>query len=173
LIVKHLWFWLAGAEELAVINKIPELLKWTLVVFYTVVDVKIRCMSPISFAYLENSNNTVTFLIDPNYCNDSNIVISMIDFVCSHICMSEIRSYIGSIQLSAQVSFIKMNCLVCFKKRNCLICIGILTAGMAVWGCQISLNCLFQTVVSIHVGALEEQPVLLTATSQAPENTFW
>jgi hypothetical protein len=27
LIVKHLWFWLAGAEELAVINKIPELLK--------------------------------------------------------------------------------------------------------------------------------------------------
>jgi hypothetical protein len=26
LIVKILWFWLAGAEELAVINKIPELL---------------------------------------------------------------------------------------------------------------------------------------------------
>jgi hypothetical protein len=27
LIVKILWFWLAGAEELAVIDKIPELLK--------------------------------------------------------------------------------------------------------------------------------------------------
>jgi hypothetical protein len=27
LIVKILWFWLAGAEELAVINKIPELVK--------------------------------------------------------------------------------------------------------------------------------------------------
>jgi hypothetical protein len=27
LIVKILWFWLAGAEELAVINTIPELLK--------------------------------------------------------------------------------------------------------------------------------------------------
>jgi hypothetical protein len=27
LIVKILWFWLAGAEESAVINKIPELLK--------------------------------------------------------------------------------------------------------------------------------------------------
>ena len=27
LIVKILWFWLAGAEELAVITKIPELLK--------------------------------------------------------------------------------------------------------------------------------------------------
>ena len=26
-IVKILWFWLAGAEESAVINKIPELLK--------------------------------------------------------------------------------------------------------------------------------------------------
>ena len=27
LIVKILWFWLSGAEESAVINKIPELLK--------------------------------------------------------------------------------------------------------------------------------------------------
>jgi hypothetical protein len=27
LIMKILWFWLAGAEESAVINKIPELLK--------------------------------------------------------------------------------------------------------------------------------------------------
>jgi hypothetical protein len=27
LIVKILWFWLAGAEESAVMNKIPELLK--------------------------------------------------------------------------------------------------------------------------------------------------
>jgi hypothetical protein len=27
LIVKSLWFWLAGAEESAVINKIPELLE--------------------------------------------------------------------------------------------------------------------------------------------------
>ena len=27
LIVKILWFWLAGAEESAVINKIPELLE--------------------------------------------------------------------------------------------------------------------------------------------------
>ena len=27
LILKILWFWLAGAEESAVINKIPELLK--------------------------------------------------------------------------------------------------------------------------------------------------
>jgi hypothetical protein len=27
LIVKILWFWLTGAEESAVINKIPELLK--------------------------------------------------------------------------------------------------------------------------------------------------
>jgi hypothetical protein len=27
LVVKILWFWLAGAEESAVINKIPELLK--------------------------------------------------------------------------------------------------------------------------------------------------
>ena len=27
LIVKVLWFWLAGAEESAVVNKIPELLK--------------------------------------------------------------------------------------------------------------------------------------------------
>jgi hypothetical protein len=27
LILKFLWFWLAGAEESAVINKIPELLK--------------------------------------------------------------------------------------------------------------------------------------------------
>jgi hypothetical protein len=27
LIVKILWFWLAGAEESAVINKIPEILK--------------------------------------------------------------------------------------------------------------------------------------------------
>jgi hypothetical protein len=27
LIVKILWFWLAGAEESAVINKLPELLK--------------------------------------------------------------------------------------------------------------------------------------------------
>jgi hypothetical protein len=31
LIVKILWFWLAGAEESAVINKIPELLKQTFV----------------------------------------------------------------------------------------------------------------------------------------------
>jgi hypothetical protein len=31
LIVKVLWFWLAGAEESAVINKIPELLKQTFV----------------------------------------------------------------------------------------------------------------------------------------------
>ena len=30
LIVKILWFWLAGAEESAVINKIPELLKQNL-----------------------------------------------------------------------------------------------------------------------------------------------
>jgi hypothetical protein len=30
LIVKNLWIWLAGAEESAVINKIPELLKWKL-----------------------------------------------------------------------------------------------------------------------------------------------
>jgi hypothetical protein len=30
LIVKIQWFWLAGAEESAVINKIPELLKWNL-----------------------------------------------------------------------------------------------------------------------------------------------
>jgi hypothetical protein len=29
LIVKILWFWLAGAEESAVINKIPELLSET------------------------------------------------------------------------------------------------------------------------------------------------
>ena len=28
LIGKILWFWLAGDEESAVINKIPELLKW-------------------------------------------------------------------------------------------------------------------------------------------------
>ena len=27
IVVKILWFWLAGAEESAVINKIPELLK--------------------------------------------------------------------------------------------------------------------------------------------------
>jgi hypothetical protein len=31
LIVKILWFWVAGAEESAVINKIPELLKQTFV----------------------------------------------------------------------------------------------------------------------------------------------
>ena len=30
LIVKILWFWLAGAEESAVINKIPEPLKQTI-----------------------------------------------------------------------------------------------------------------------------------------------
>ena len=30
LVVKILWFWFAGAEESAVINKIPELLKQNL-----------------------------------------------------------------------------------------------------------------------------------------------
>jgi hypothetical protein len=31
LIMKILWFWLAGAEESAVINKIPEIIKQTFV----------------------------------------------------------------------------------------------------------------------------------------------
>jgi hypothetical protein len=34
--VKTLWFWLAGAEESAVINKIPELLEWNLCIAVTV-----------------------------------------------------------------------------------------------------------------------------------------
>lgn len=36
LIVKILWFWLAGAEESAVINKIPELLKQKLCITGTI-----------------------------------------------------------------------------------------------------------------------------------------
>ena len=36
LIVKILWFWLAGAEESAVINKIPELLKQNLCIIGTI-----------------------------------------------------------------------------------------------------------------------------------------
>jgi hypothetical protein len=36
LIVKILWFWLAGAEESAVINKIPELLKQKLCITRTI-----------------------------------------------------------------------------------------------------------------------------------------
>ena len=36
LIVKILWFWLAGAEESAVINKIPELLKQNLCITGTI-----------------------------------------------------------------------------------------------------------------------------------------
>jgi hypothetical protein len=36
LIVKILWFWLAGAEKSAVINKIPELLKWRLCITGTI-----------------------------------------------------------------------------------------------------------------------------------------
>ena len=36
LIVKILWFWLAGAEESAVINKIPELLKQSLCIAGTI-----------------------------------------------------------------------------------------------------------------------------------------
>jgi hypothetical protein len=36
LIVKILWFWLAGAEESAVINKIPELLKQNLCITETI-----------------------------------------------------------------------------------------------------------------------------------------
>ena len=36
LIVKILWFWLAGAEESAVINKIPELLKQNLCITRTI-----------------------------------------------------------------------------------------------------------------------------------------
>jgi hypothetical protein len=36
LIVKILWFWLAGAEESAVINKIPELLKRKLCITGTI-----------------------------------------------------------------------------------------------------------------------------------------
>jgi hypothetical protein len=36
LIVKILWFWLAGAEESAVINKIPELLKQNLFITGTI-----------------------------------------------------------------------------------------------------------------------------------------
>jgi hypothetical protein len=35
-IVKILWFWLAGAEESAVINKIPELLKGKLCITGTI-----------------------------------------------------------------------------------------------------------------------------------------
>ena len=35
-IVKILWFWLAGAEESAVINKIPELLKQKLYITGTI-----------------------------------------------------------------------------------------------------------------------------------------
>jgi hypothetical protein len=35
-IVKILWFWLAGAEESAVINKIPELLKQNLCITGTI-----------------------------------------------------------------------------------------------------------------------------------------
>jgi len=36
LIVKILWFWLAGAEESAVINKIPEILKQKLCITGTI-----------------------------------------------------------------------------------------------------------------------------------------
>jgi hypothetical protein len=36
LIVKILWFWLAGTEESAVINKIPELLKQNLCITGTI-----------------------------------------------------------------------------------------------------------------------------------------
>ena len=36
LIVKILWFWLAGAEESTVINKIPELLKQNLCITGTI-----------------------------------------------------------------------------------------------------------------------------------------
>jgi hypothetical protein len=36
LIVKILWFWLAGAEESVVINKIPELLKQKLCITGTI-----------------------------------------------------------------------------------------------------------------------------------------
>jgi cell division protein FtsL len=36
LIVKILWFWLAGAEESAVINNIPELLKQNLCITGTI-----------------------------------------------------------------------------------------------------------------------------------------
>jgi hypothetical protein len=36
LIVKILWFWLAGAEESAVINKIPELIKRNLCITGTI-----------------------------------------------------------------------------------------------------------------------------------------
>ena len=36
LIVKILWFWLAGAEESAVIDKIPELLKWNVCITGTI-----------------------------------------------------------------------------------------------------------------------------------------
>jgi hypothetical protein len=36
LIGKILWFWLAGAEELAVINKIPQLLKWNFCITGTI-----------------------------------------------------------------------------------------------------------------------------------------
>jgi hypothetical protein len=36
LIVKILWFWFAGAEESAVINKIPELLKQNLCITGTI-----------------------------------------------------------------------------------------------------------------------------------------
>ena len=38
LIVKILWFWLAGAKESAVINKIPELLKPNLCIIGTIDD---------------------------------------------------------------------------------------------------------------------------------------
>jgi hypothetical protein len=36
LIVKILWFWLAGAENSAVINKILELVKWNLCIIETI-----------------------------------------------------------------------------------------------------------------------------------------
>ena len=36
LIVKILWFWLAGTVESSVINKIPELLKWNFYITGTV-----------------------------------------------------------------------------------------------------------------------------------------
>ena len=36
LIGKIMWFWLAGAEESAVISKIPELLKWNLCITGTI-----------------------------------------------------------------------------------------------------------------------------------------
>jgi hypothetical protein len=36
LIVKILWFWLAGAEQSALINMIPELQKWKLCITGTI-----------------------------------------------------------------------------------------------------------------------------------------